>query len=363
MKRIPNIVSVKQPQISQIDSSFKELTQRAKGWLNDKALADNSFCKNISPFEVERVTERAFKEVCFAPFVESDIKLVSGHTFPDIIAGNNYGIEVKTSSKGGWKSTGSSIVESTRAEDVKKVYMLFANLSGDYAEFECKPYEQCLSGIAVTHSPRYLIDMQGQETIFDKIATTYDDFRILKEADKIGLVRSYYIQKAKKEGKIEMPWWMGDSTKINLSIYNDQPIAIKNDIIIRSLILFPELLYGNNTNNGYKKAALWLCNRYSLLCYNMRDAFSAGGQVLSINGEKLKKPYPKIVGKILRNLKHIETLLKYPDDEIYQDICEYWDNVPNKNKLYQEWKNIVAKQYEGTGIPILKHIENKDTPD
>lgn len=355
-----NILSVKQPQLSNIDLAFIDLTQRAKGLLNDKAIQDSSFCKKVSPFEVERITENAFKEVCFPPFNKKDIKLVSGHVFPDIIAGNNYGIEVKTSATGGWKSTGSSIVESTRAEDVKKIYMLFANLSGEHAEFECKPYEQCLSGIAVTHSPRYLIDMKGGESIFEKINTPYDYFRSMKETEKIALVRQYYINKAKREGKIEMPWWMGEATQVNLSFYNDLSTPKREDITIRSLILFPELLYGKNTSDGYKKAALWLCNRYSLLCYNMRDTFSAGGKVTSINGNTLPFPYPKIVGKILRYRVFIEALLKHPDSSILADINEYWDFEYDKENLYESWIAMVVKQYSNSKIPIEKHLRNKD---
>ncbi len=356
----PNILSVKQPQTSAVDLAFADLTNKAKGFLNERAIFDSAFCKKATPFEVERIVESAFKHVCIPPFCETDIRLVSGHIFPDIIAKGNYGVEVKTSTTGGWKSTGSSIVESTRPEDVKKIYMLFANLSGQHAEFECKPYEQCLSGIAVTHSPRYLIDMQGKETIFDKIDTPYDSFRTLKETEKIALVREYYINKAKREGKFEMPWWMGDSTEVNLSFYNDQSVAMKEDITTRSLILFPELLYGDNTCDGYKKTALWLCNRYSLLCYNMRDTFSAGGKVTSINGEKIPKPYPKIVGKILRYREPIEFLLNHPDYNILADIKEYWDFDYDLKNLYESWIIMVERQYANSEIPIVKHIRNKD---
>lgn len=362
MKFEENIVSVKKPQISSIDTAFIELTQKAKCLLNDKAREDKSFCLKSTPFEVEKIAEATFKEVCFPPFQERDIKLVSGHVFPDIIASNNFGIEVKTSVSGGWKSTGSSIVESTRPEDIKKIYMLFANLSGEHAEFECKPYEQCLSDIAVTHSPRYLIDMHGKETIFDKIQTPYDCFRSMKETDKISLVRKYYVKKAKHDGKTEMPWWMGEATQVNLSIFNDQNRFLKEDIKKRSLILFPELLYGDTTE-GYKKAALWICNRYSLICYNMRDFFSGGGQIKSINGNKLDKPYPKIVGIILKYRESIESLLKHPDYAILSDINDYWDFEYDKDNLYEAWIQIVEKQYKKSGIPMVEHIVNKDIPD
>lgn len=113
------------------------------------------------------------------PFRKEEIKLVSGAKFPDIQAEKYYGVEVKTTSTNTWKSIGSSIVESTRIEDVSMIYMLFGKLGGDYAEFRCKPYEECLDNISLTHQPRYQIDMEldkktGEYLSKDEI--DYDDF-------------------------------------------------------------------------------------------------------------------------------------------------------------------------------------------
>ena len=92
--------------------------------------------------------------------------------FPDIISNNYFGVEVKSTEKNTWTSTGSSIVESLRDDDIKKVFLLFGILSKKNIDFRCKPYEKCLSDIHVTHSPRYNINMDlsdDDETIFDKI--------------------------------------------------------------------------------------------------------------------------------------------------------------------------------------------------
>ena len=101
---------------------------------------------------------------------ENSIELVSGQRFPDIVAKQYYGIEVKTTIKNHWKTTGNSVFEGTRVDGVERIFMFFAKLA-DPIEFRCRPYEDVLSEVVVTHSPRYLIDMnlaQGQ-TIFDKI--------------------------------------------------------------------------------------------------------------------------------------------------------------------------------------------------
>lgn len=96
--------------------------------------------------------------------------------------------------------------------------MLFGKLGGKYAEFKCRPYQDVLSEITVTHSPRYLINMNltSGETIFDKMGTTYDELRTSE--DSISQVREYYRKKANKND--QMPWWISDndSEPINMNL-------------------------------------------------------------------------------------------------------------------------------------------------
>lgn len=109
---------------------------------------------------------------------ENTIELIGGQKFPDIVANKYYGIEVKTTTQNHWKTTGNSVLEGTRVDDVERIYMLFAKLASPI-EFRCRPYEEVLSEVVVTHSPRYLIDMNLKvgNTIFDKIKMPYDTLR------------------------------------------------------------------------------------------------------------------------------------------------------------------------------------------
>lgn len=241
-------------------------------------------------------------EVCpSTPFVEEDIKLVLGHSFPDIMATDYYGVEVKSTNKDKWTSTGSSIVESTKSNLVERIYMLFGKLGGIPPEFKCLPYQDCLCNIAVTHSPRYIIDMEiksrGGKTIFDKLGVSYEQFS--DDGNKIEIVRDYYIQEAIKENRHEMPWWVGRRT-INfeeeapaVKLFNSCSVLYKNQLKAEILILFPEVILGD-----YDNAALWLCTHRYLLCLNIRDLFSAGGQFTRLNNKKLAYPYPAVIGKI-----------------------------------------------------------------
>ena len=74
------------------------------------------------------------------PF-EDSIELIGGQKFPDIIAKKFYGIEVKTTTQNHWKTTGNSVLESTRVDNVERIFMLFAKLASPI-EFRCRPYEE-----------------------------------------------------------------------------------------------------------------------------------------------------------------------------------------------------------------------------
>lgn len=352
-----NIIAIRNRDINEANKAFAELMAKLERCFNERSKSNPLLYRNCTSSELEKVTELVLKDVCHStPFRESDIKLVAGHTFPDIMTTDMYGVEVKSTNKDKWTSTGSSIVESTRSELVERIYMLFGSLGSKPPAFRCRPYQECLSNIAVTHSPRYLIDMtlSQQENIFSKMHTDYDSFRLLTEDDKITKVRQYYIRKAKKEHKSEMPWWMGGTTSVNLSFYNDLGQAAKEDLATRTFILFPSV-FARNASEGYKDVSLWLCNRYSLLCYNMRDTFSAGGKMTMLNGEKLPKPYPQVVKRLLEQHIKIKELLNNPDVDILYDIKEYWDFPYQTTNLYPTWLKLISRTFSLN--PELKDID------
>ena len=138
---------------------FRILMRRTDEALNKDALLrpDYYVTRNGNPLEddVKNVLEKCAKGTPF----DGTIKKVSGQRFPDIVAANYYGIEVKSTKDNHWTSTGSSILETTRVNGVERIYMTFGKLGGRPIEFLSRPYEECLYNIAVTHMPRYLINM------------------------------------------------------------------------------------------------------------------------------------------------------------------------------------------------------------
>ena len=184
---------------------------------------------------------------------ENSIELVSGQRFPDIVAKQYYGIEVKTTIKNHWKTTGNSVFEGTRVDGVERIFMFFAKLA-DPIEFRCRPYEDVLSEVVVTHSPRYLIDMnlaQGQ-TIFDKINMPYDQLRI--SSNPILPIKDYYRSKLRDGDEL---WWMdADQDKANnliLRMWNNLSTDEKQLYQLKAMIYFPEL-FGKQSDKFGKLA-------------------------------------------------------------------------------------------------------------
>lgn len=252
-----------------------------------------------------------------------------------------------------WKSTGNSIMETTRDENVERIYLLFAKLARPI-EFRCRPYEEVLSEVVVTHSPRYLIDMNLDKgnTIFDKINIPYDELR--KRENPVRPIIDYYKRKLKPGEEL---WWMDSSTEskasnIVIRIWNNLTFKERQGLKNRGMIYFPEL-FGNG-NDKFGRLAIWLATREAIVCPNVRDLFTAGGKSDYIIGTKTYKKVPRILLNLFNNISNIlEELFTTPDSE----LSEYWGiKTTEENKLF-DWIELVAKNT--AKIPDAKHIPTK----
>ena len=273
-----NIIAVYNKNKQVALQEFDLFMNKTNTYMNKLAQETNHYIGCDSK-QLEKETILAMKEQCEGtPFLPDDIQLISGQRFPDIITAKHFGVEVKSTKENKWVSTGSSIVESTRIEDVNHIYMLFGKLGGHPIEFKCKPYQNCLYDIAVTHSPRYLIDMDTpqEKTIFSKMGIEYDSFRLSE--DPINTVRTYYLEKIKKEKRTGSE----NVTSPTLRLWSGKSLEQEEKNIYKAqlLILFPTEI----CNSNYDRATLWLCIRHSIINTHFRDLFTAGGQ-LQIEGE------------------------------------------------------------------------------
>ena len=276
--------------------------------------------------------------------------------FPDILLDDTtYGVEVKSVKDKTWISTGSSIVETLRESEIEKVFLLFGRLSAPEIDFRCKPYEECLYEIAVTHSPRYLINMDmnaSDKTIFEKMGTSYEQFRKMGDR-QISLVRQHYRNKFKGCNNKTMPWWINDeSTTIThpTELYNpscefrilsDLSDKVKEYFKLCSYALFPEI-FGTDQNK-FRKPSLWLCSRFSIICANVRDFFTAGGTVnIYINEQLTWKNVPKIVANLSLCIHKIKQHLE-SDEELINDVKNFSSYYEGYTHLFSQWSRIVDR--------------------
>jgi len=205
--------------------------------------------------KVVEVLQQCAVGTCF----EDQIVKYSGQRFPDIVIGGYYGVEVKTTKANHWKSTGSSVAEGTRVEDVERIYLLFGKMCEPVC-FVCKPYEECLSEVVVTHSPRYLVDMNLPKggTIFDKLGIPYDELRC--QPNPIRTILDYYRSRL-KEG--EELWWLdNDRSKVSnlvIRMWSSLSPQEKQRYQIKGFIFFPELL--SNRSDKFNRMAVWLATQ------------------------------------------------------------------------------------------------------
>ncbi len=326
---------------------FKSLMNNVDGFLNNDAKIRPDYYASKSGVTLEPDVRDAVAECAKNTKFEGSITLVSGSSFPDIIASRFYGIEVKSTQKNHWTSIGSSILESTRIQDIERIYLTFGKLGGPI-EFLSRPYEECLSGIAVTHYPRYQIDMnlKSGESIFDKMGIPYDSLRAM--TNPVEPVAAYYKSRL-KEG--ESLWWTGSSEE---SIEAAVPATVKLWSALEPVqkrkyeshfyVYFPECIMSAD-NRKYNRAILWLATQCGIINSNIRDSFSAGGRVLMKTMDGVEFYLPRIFEKIRCHISHMADIFADADPRMLED---FWGE-PIRSDRPLQWISLVLREEPDAG--------------
>jgi hypothetical protein len=324
-----------------LNSTIEELNSQAKKSAKTvSALTGNK----LEPLVKDVMTDLAIG----SPF-ENSIELIGGQKFPDIVAKKYYGVEVKTTTQNHWKTTGNSVLETTRVDDVERIFMLFAKLASPI-EFRCRPYEECLSEVVVTHSPRYLIDMNLEKgkTIFDKIKTPYDTLR--KNENPIKPIVAYYKSKLKPGEDL---WWIDQentkSSNLVIKVWNNLYITEKQELKNKAMVYFPELF--SNSSEKFGRFAIWLVTREAIVCPNIRDMFTAGGKGKIVIGKNVFSNVPRIFLHLFENFDSIiETLILTSPSE----LSEHWGFKTTEKRKVSDWIELVAENSKK--ISDAKHL-------
>lgn len=332
--------------IDKNNTEFEALLSRSCKIIKNAINNNDSYFMRRSATELENDIFDSLCEAAKGTDFDRTIYLISGHKFPDIVVKKYFGVEVKTTKQDFWKSIGNSVLESTRVESVGRIYLFFAKLT-DPISFKYRLYQECLYDIAVTHSPRYLIDMDLKlgESIFDKIGVSYDELRT--KENPIKKIVSYY-RSISKQG--EEPWWMDNgeapelAVKPMVSLWSKLPKTDKIKLRNEAMARFPELF--GKSSEKYQKMASWLAARYGIVDSSLRDRFSAGGKVNLNVGGVVYKSLPRVFLHLMENAHDIIQDVRHlsPEEAKY-----YWDlsfEPASVELLMTEWSKKVIYHSE-----------------
>lgn len=271
------------------------------------------------------------------------------HVFPDIVVefnhGEKYGIEVKSStssSSKNWKINGNSVLGSTK-EDVIDTYIVFGKTAIGNQGFRCKRYEDAIANVAVTHSPRYAIDMEiaGNETFFAKSGLTYK--QISESDDPIGQITAYFRSQGQKA------WWLSESTPAAIRMFSDLSDEEQAELIGYCFAHFPEIF--SSSSKKFHRCAMWLVTERSVVAPSLRDSFTAGGRVdISLYGATYKN-----VPQIFNNLR---TYRKYIVDAIenasIEELREDWNYTgaldDSLHSRITAWVSVTAEKFTSKSV-------------
>jgi hypothetical protein len=222
-------------------------------------------------------------------------------------------------------------MESTRIEDVNRINVLFAKLQP--FKVRTMNFEDCVSGVSVTHSPRYLIDfdIEPEDSIFKKIGIPYDEVRLQEKP--FNCFKEFFREKA-RQSNTDL-WYLADDSlsngveeypSLDVKFYSDLTSEERKHLTAKALLLFPEVL--TKTAN-YKNTSLWLL-KMGILNHSLRDMFSASknvqmfGYTVPSKFMRLHKYFDYIVDTVLSGETFpIDVQDKYPD-LTDKDIIEQW---------------------------------------
>lgn len=314
--------------VSNIDlENFQKLCQRTVERLNKRGES----LKHLGGTKLEKAVADEATIVSQEFDGNWEVKLISGHKFPDIQVGDCFGIEVK-SSQNEWKVTGGSVLESTRLQHIEKINIIFGKLSSP-VHFKTRPYEDCLYDVAVTHSPRYMIDMdlKNGETIFDKVGKSYDFIRTSESPIKL------LLDYKRKENPKANYWWDYSSDEearpAAITIINEEPDDVKQYRLAEAFICFPDIFSSSQTK--FHNLAVYWITKDSLLCCNIRDLFTSSGQP-TIDGRR----YPAIYGRFV-NAE--EAILQYFDNHDRNHFFELWEIKDTGEHLADVWLRLLER--------------------
>lgn len=312
------------------EKTFKEILEEARIRLLKSDL------KTIKTGEeFESLLFGVIKDICLDRKI-TDFERLGKHSFPDIRIGS-FGIEAKFTVGDSWVTTGNSIMESTKSDDFKLIYIFFCKQGKKSPpDIMFRLYEECLSEIVVTHSPRYKINMEllRGTTIFEKMSTDYASFC---KGDPIEKAKNHYRKSVKKGEEF---WWIDKGVPPIIRTFSELNKETRESYKVEAMILFPEIF--SRSSRKYDGPTLHLFQKHQAKSSSLRDIFTSGGQVeIKINEKKTVK-VPKIFFQLYDHAKDIKESFLTVDRE---ELSRTWDvTIKETDDIEKIWLQLVEEK-------------------
>ena len=300
---------------------------------------------------VERIAKRVFAEYDRThglPEHYHVVEYLGGNIFPDIIVrigttNEKVGIEVKYhDSSDDWKTKGNSTYAKTQVDGLTEIYVVFGKFDHGTCDIKARPYGDCISGISVTHNPRYDINMKAtSDFCVSELGIPYDTLRrYLPEQRKIYI--NTYIAKTK------------------YATFSNVEPERREKLITEAFILFPEM-FAKNPKIRYNNFSVWLFAN-NVICKNVRDFLTAGGQD-TIDGTT----FPKVFITLYNHIDQIKRTIGILPPQVlarawYGDVTAASRIPVATADLLNCWLSL-ATDYHGGDTSIIKDttLNFKDT--
>lgn len=182
--------------------------------------------------------------------------------FPDVVIAP-FGIEIKHTEKNTWVSIANSIRESHRPAGVARIYVVFGKYGGD-PEVRWGLYENVVNHARTSHVPRFQIDMNAEESFFEKMGVSYVDFSVMPMKQKMAFMRTYARS---RRYLVKDFWWLED----DLKQFGSLSISERRELIAQVCFLVPEIV--TESQESLAKAAFYLASIPRVLSHQMLEDF------------------------------------------------------------------------------------------
>ena len=254
------------------------------------------------------------------------------HAFPDIIA-DGYGVEVKSTNKDSWQSVGNSVFEGMREPGVERIYVIFGKMGG-FPSVRWGRYEERITHVRISHAPRFVLEMDRDASLFNRIDVTYAEFAGLSPEEKMGHIRRYSRERLKPGERL---WWLegnddeaGRSLPVEIRIYMDLTQREKRQFRAEAAVLCPQICGGPRERTKYYDVSTYLLRAHGVLAPQTRDLFSAGS-VGAKHGERGGTYMQRALSDIEPEMRVAMSTL---DGELF---VEYWGVNCSPADRTREW--------------------------